>query len=98
MSFLRDLGPIRVTAMISIAAAAAMGVGVALTPEAPPPPPAASVPVPALRIAGHLVPAEGDAVGNAFDLLRRYALGEIKLRLPDGSTRALDRTDFGVEI
>lgn len=98
MSFLRDLGPIRVTAMISIAAAAAMGVGVALTPEAPPPLPAASVPVPSLRIAGHVVPAEGDVVGHAFDLLRRYALGEIKLRLPDGSTRSLDRSDFGVEI
>jgi len=84
--------------MISIAAAAALGVAVALTPEAPPPPPAASVPVPALRIAGHVVPAEGDIVGNAFDLLRRYALGQIKLRLPDGSVITLDRTDFGMEI
>jgi hypothetical protein len=56
------------------------------------------VPVPSLRIAGHVVPAEGDVVGHAFDLLRRYALGEIKLRLPDGSTRSLDRSDFGVEI
>lgn len=98
MNRVRNLGPIRVTAMISIAAAAALGVAVALTPEAPPPPPAASVPVPALRIAGHVVPAEGDIVGNAFDLLRRYALGQIKLRLPDGSVITLDRTDFGMEI
>ena len=63
------------------------------TPEDP-----GARPPPALRVAGVLVPATGDIVGSALDLVRRYAAGEITLKLPDGSTRKIRRSAFGAEI
>ncbi|MFO0550940.1 MAG: VanW family protein [Polyangiaceae bacterium] len=72
---------------------------------APSPAPAASVaapanvPTPKLRIAGHDLPANSkDPVGDALDLVRRYAVTDVKLALPDGRTIALRRADFGLEI
>jgi hypothetical protein len=47
-------------------------------------PPAPDIPVPALRVAGHAVPAEGDVIGESLNLVRRYALGEVTIRFPDG--------------
>jgi vancomycin resistance protein YoaR len=55
-------------------------------------------PMPALRVAGSLVPAGGDPVANTLDRVRRYAAGEIALKLPDGSTRAIRRAALGAEI
>ncbi len=82
----------------AIAALGASGaLGVLLVPE-PEPPPAASVPQVALRVAGHAVPAEGDRVGQSLDLVRRYALAEVKLKLPDGRSVSVSRADFGLEI
>jgi vancomycin resistance protein YoaR len=55
-------------------------------------------PTPPLRVAGGLVPPAGDLVANTLDRVRRYAAGEITLKLPDGSTRKLRRAALGAEI
>ncbi|WP_437810570.1 VanW family protein [Sorangium sp. So ce1078] len=64
----------------------------------PPPADDGPKPPPVLRVAQVPVPAGGDVVANALDLVRRYATGEIRIVLPDGSARALRRNDLGVEI
>ncbi|WP_437830266.1 VanW family protein [Sorangium sp. So ce1153] len=64
----------------------------------PPPADDGPKPPPVLRVAEAPVPAGGDVVANALDLVRRYATGEIRIVLPDGSARALRRNDLGVEI
>ncbi|WP_437673434.1 VanW family protein [Sorangium sp. So ce131] len=64
----------------------------------PPPPDDGPKPPPVLRVAEAPVPMTGDVVANALDLVRRYATGEIRIVLPDGSERALRRNDLGVEI
>ncbi|WP_437904566.1 VanW family protein [Sorangium sp. So ce327] len=64
----------------------------------PPPPDDGPKPPPVLRVAQVPVPTGGDVVANALDLVRRYATGEIRIVLPDGSARALRRNDLGVEI
>ncbi|AUX47232.1 hypothetical protein SOCE26_087440 [Sorangium cellulosum] len=64
----------------------------------PPPPDSGPKPPPVLRVAEAPVPMTGDVVANALDLVRRYATGEIRIVLPDGSERALRRNDLGVEI
>lgn len=65
------------------------------------PPPAedpAAHPPPVLRVAGTNVAAAGDPVASALDLVRRYAAGELTLKLPDGSGRKLRRGALGAEI
>ncbi|WP_438015970.1 VanW family protein [Sorangium sp. So ce315] len=64
----------------------------------PPPPEDGPTPPPVLRVAQAPVPPGGDVVANALDLVRRYATGEIRIVLPDGSARAIRRNDLGVEI
>lgn len=64
----------------------------------PPPPDNTPKPPPVLRVAGVPVPTTGDLLANALDLVRRYATGEIRIVLPDGSERAIRRNDLGVEI
>jgi len=65
-------------------------------------PPAAEVPAapktPELRVAGMPVPMQGDPVANALDLVRRYATGEITIKLPDGTGRKIRRGALGAEI
>lgn len=65
-------------------------------------PPAAEVPAvratPELRVAGMPVPTQGDPVANALDLVRRYAAGEITIKLPDGTGRKIRRGALGAEI
>jgi vancomycin resistance protein YoaR len=57
-------------------------------------------PTPPLRVAGGLVPAPagGDLAANTLDRVRRYAAGEMVLKLPDGSTRKVRRAALGAEI
>src|SRR5689334_22497619 len=88
---------LRFSAMVAIFVASGLGITYLLLPPAPedadkprPPPP--------LRVAGAVVPSGGDPVANALDLVRRYATGEITLRLPDGSTKKLRRNLLGAEI
>ncbi|MGK4001843.1 VanW family protein [Sorangium sp. So ce1036] len=64
----------------------------------PPPPEDAPKPPPVLRVAEVPVPTTGDILANALDLVRRYATGELRIVLPDGSERAIRRNDLGVEI
>lgn len=65
-------------------------------------PPAVEAPVvrttPELRVAGMPVPLTGDPVANALDLVRRYAAGEITIKLPDGTGRKVRRGSLGAEI
>ncbi len=87
--------------MLGIVVAGGLAVTFLLLPEPPPPP--ESVPIPTLAVAGRVVGSEGDPVGNALDLVRRYAVGELKLRVPSttgGAPRELvvTRADFGLEI
>lgn len=95
---LSRIGAIRAAAVIAILATGGVLAAHVLVPEVPPPPPAESIPVPPLRVAGRDVTTEGDAVGNALDLVRRYAMGDVKLRLPDGATVDVNRAEFGLEI
>lgn len=66
-------------------------------PEPPPPAPA-QIPAPALRVAGQLVESPDDVIGEALDLVRRYAVGAVKLRLPGGRVVEISRVDLGLEI
>jgi vancomycin resistance protein YoaR len=88
---------LRFAGMIAIFVASGLGITALLLPPAPedetkPRPP------PALRVAGTVVSSTGDLVANALDLVRRYATGEITLRLPDGSSRKIRRNILGAEI
>jgi vancomycin resistance protein YoaR len=55
-------------------------------------------PHPALRVAGMLVPPGGDRVANTLDKVRRYAAGDITLKLPNGVTKKLKLRAFGAEV
>jgi vancomycin resistance protein YoaR len=55
-------------------------------------------PLPGLRVAGHDVPLGDDAIGRALDYVRRFAVGQVKLVLPDGRSVALGRAELGLEI
>ena len=88
---------LRFAAMIAVLVASGLGITWLVLPPAPdeaskPRPP------PSLRVAGTLVPETGDRVGSALDLVRRYATGEITIKLPDGSSRKLRRGNLGAEI
>jgi vancomycin resistance protein YoaR len=86
--------PWRLAALSAIFVAAGLSITYLLLPPPPDPP----RPPPALRLGGAPVPTEGDVVANALDLVRRHATGEIRLELPDGSSRAVRRNDLGIEI
>ena len=74
--------------------------GLAITWLVLPPDPevAKTRPPPELHVGGLPLPGTGDPVASALDLTRRYATGEVALRLPDGSTRPLRRNQLGAEI
>ena len=83
--------------MIAIFVAGGLGITYFLLPPAPededkPKPP------PALRVAGMVVPPGGDRVSAAMDKVRRFAAGEITLKLPNGATKKIKRTAFGAEV
>lgn len=87
------------TLLVTLASGGAAVAYVLEHPAPAPPPPAAELAeAPKIHIAGHELPAEGDAIGNALDLVRRYAVGDVKLQLPDGRIVAVSRADFGLEI
>jgi len=96
MRFVRDLGVTRLAAMGFVLVVG--GVAAALVSQPPPPPPAAELPATEVRVAGEVLSAKGDAVGNALDLVRRFARGTMKLRLPDGKVVELRRADLGITI
>ena len=86
----------RLAAIFAVVVVGGAAMAVSLVPPAPPP--AAEIPMPTLRVAGQPLPTTGDPVGNALDLVRRYALGDAKLVLPNGKSIKLTRADFGIEI
>lgn len=86
----------RYAAMTIIAAAAGLCITWLLLPPAADVP--AVRPAPELRVAGMPVTMQGDPVANALDLVRRYAAGEITLKLPDGTGRKIRRGALGAEI
>ncbi|MFO0762207.1 MAG: VanW family protein [Byssovorax sp.] len=88
---------LRFAAMIAVLIGAGLGIAFLLLPPAPdkdikprPPPP--------LRVGGVLVPESGDRVAGALDLVRRYANGELTIKLPGGTSHKLRRGNLGVEI
>ena len=86
----------RIAATIVVVVVAGVAITTLLLPPAPVDP-AAAPPV-VVRVAGTPLPATGDPVGQALDLVRRYAAGEIALTLPDGSSKKLKRASLGAEI
>ncbi|MBK9262176.1 MAG: VanW family protein [Polyangiaceae bacterium] len=86
----------RYAAMTIIAVAAGLCITWLLLP--PPVETPAVRPTPELRVASMPVPAQGDPVANALDLVRRYATGEITIKLPDGTGRKIRRGALGAEI
>jgi vancomycin resistance protein YoaR len=87
----------RFAAMVGVLVAGGLGVTYFVLPPAPEDT-SKPKPAPVLRVAGVDVSAKGDLVANALDLVRRYATGEVTLKLPDGSTRKIRRGSFGAEI
>src|ERR1700761_1446116 len=83
--------------MALVLVGAAGGVAWVLLPPAPPTEakPEAKVEI---RVAGKALPAKGDPIGNAMDLVRRYASSDLVIKLPDGSTRKLKKGALGAEI
>jgi vancomycin resistance protein YoaR len=86
----------RFAAMVGVFVAAGVAVTWLLLPPAPIDPRKEAVPI--IHVAGVPLPAEGDAVANALDLVRRYAAGEIAIVLPDKSERKVKRGALGAEI
>ncbi len=86
----------RYAAMAAVAIASGLGITWLLLPPAPEAPTVR--PTPELRVAGMPVPMQGDPVANALDLVRRYAAGEITIKLPDGTGRKIRRGALGAEI
>jgi vancomycin resistance protein YoaR len=86
----------RFAAMIAVFVTSGLAITYLVLPPAPeeqgPKPP------PVLRVAGTPVPMTGDVVANALDLVRRYASGELTIKLPDGSGRKIRRGQLGAEI
>lgn len=83
--------------MLAIFIASGLGITYLVLPPAPededkPRPP------PALRVAGMLVPPGGDRVAGALDKVRRYAAGELTLKLPNNATKKVKLRSFGAEI
>jgi vancomycin resistance protein YoaR len=85
----------RLAAMASVVILAGLAITWLLLPR---PAPTEAPPLPRLRVGGELVPLEGDPVGLALDLVRRYASSEVSLVFPDGSERKLRRSALGLEI
>lgn len=83
--------------MIAIFVAGGIGITYFLLPPAPEDEDKPR-PAPALRVAGMVVPPGGDRVSAAMDKVRRYAAGEVTLKLPNGATRKIKRTAFGAEV
>ncbi len=88
---------LRFAAMVGVLIAGGLGITYFVLPPAPEDD-AKPKPAPVLRVAGVDVSPKGDLVANALDLVRRYATGEVTLKLPDGSTRKIRRGSFGAEI
>jgi len=88
---------VRFGGMLAIFVASGLGITYLVLPPAPededkPRPP------PALRVAGMLVPPGGDRVAGSLDKVRRYAAGEITLKLPNGASKKVKLRAFGAEI
>jgi vancomycin resistance protein YoaR len=86
----------RFAAMIAVFVTSGLVITYLLLPPAPEAP--GPKPPPVLRVAGEAVPTSGDVVANALDLVRRYAGGELTIKLPDGSGRKIRRGTLGAEI
>ncbi|HMY18641.1 MAG TPA: VanW family protein [Polyangium sp.] len=96
MQLARSFEVKRYAAMTIIAVAAGLCITWLLLPPAVEVPKAPATPE--LRVAGMPVPLQGDPVANALDLVRRYATGEITIKLPDGTGRKIRRGSLGAEI
>jgi vancomycin resistance protein YoaR len=83
--------------MAAVFIASGLGITYLLLPPAPEPPPAPRG-TPALKVGGVVVPAQGDLIANTLDLVRRYAAGDLVLKLPNGASRPLKRSLLGAEI
>lgn len=88
---------VRFGSMLLVFVASGAVITFLILPPAPEPPPA-PLPVPELRVAQKPVPTKGDPIANALDLVRRYAAGEIAIKLPNGTERKLKRSALGAEI
>lgn len=86
----------RLVASLVVVVVSALGIIYALVPPKAPPP--AAIPTPKLRVAGQDLADGGDPVGRALDVVRKYAMGEVTLRLPGERAVKLTRADFGLEI
>ena len=84
--------------MLAIFVGSGLAITYLLLPAAPEEEAKGPPPMPALRVAGDVVPPKGDLVANTLDRVRRYAAGEIAIKLPDGSSRKLRRGALGAEI
>jgi vancomycin resistance protein YoaR len=87
---------LRFGGMVAICAGSGLAIVYLVLPPAPED--AKPRPMPQLRVAGQLVPPEGDLAAGTLDRVRRYAAGEIAVKLPDGTVRKLRLRALGAEI
>lgn len=88
---------LRFGGMVAICAGAGLAIVYLVLPPAPEDA-AKPRPMPQLRVAGQLVPPQGDLAAGTLDRVRRYAAGEIAIQLPDGSARKLRLRALGAEL
>lgn len=96
MASARSPEMLRFAAMIAVFVASGLAITYLVLPPAPEV--QGPKPMPVMRVAGAPVTPTGDVVANALDLVRRYAAGELTIKLPDGSGRAVRRGLLGAEI
>ncbi len=84
----------RLVATLAVVLSAAGALAWLWWPKPPPPKPAP----PVVEIAGQRLELGGDAVADAFDLVRRYARQAVVLELPDGQSHPIVPAKLGAEI
>jgi vancomycin resistance protein YoaR len=97
MRFPRSPELYRFGGMLAIFIASGLGITYLVLPPAPEDEDKPKAPPP-LRVAGMLVPPGRDRVAGALDKVRRYAAGELTLKLPGGASKKVKIRTFGAEI
>ena len=88
----------RTLSIVAVLVAAGAGIGVLVLPPAAKGPETQAAP-PVVMLAGERIDVMGDkVVDRALEIVRKYASGNIALKLPSGEKRDVSRASLGAEI